>query len=333
MPHFILIFNIKQTKNTSTIVNSKNKIRALVLMSGGLDSILALKMLQKQGIGATPICFESYFFSCDNAKIIAKENGINLRIVNISEPHLEIVKHPRFGRGAAMNPCVDCHLLMLKIARKIMGDESFDFIATGEVIGQRPMSQNKQSLDVIEKEVGLAGKILRPLSAKLLARTEAETQGLVDENKLYGISGRSRKPQLELAKKFGIKKIPQPAGGCVLADADYGKKLKELMKHHPEFNGADAQVLRFGRPFWEEKILFIVARNKDECEKLNKLAQAGDMLFEPQNFPGPTVLARDFDGQVGRQKIEEIGKNYLLRYSKKIPSNPEITVNYPKNEK
>jgi predicted subunit of tRNA(5-methylaminomethyl-2-thiouridylate) methyltransferase len=307
-------------------IKRKINAKAIMLMSGGLDSILALKILQEQGIRATPICFESYFFSCAKAKKAAQEAGFELRIENISKGHLKIVKHPSYGYGAAVNPCIDCHLLMLKTAKEIMEAENFDFVATGEVLGQRPMSQNKQSLDSIEREAGLSNKLLRPLSAKLLTETEIEKKGLVDRSKLYSISGRSRKPQLELANQFGIKSIPQAGGGCILTDSDYGRKLKELMARQPDFSGRDAQILRYGRPFWEGDILFIVARDKNECEKLNELAQSGDWLIEPQNFPGPTVLVRAFGQAAPQETIEPLAKKYVLRYSKKIPPTPEISI-------
>jgi tRNA U34 2-thiouridine synthase MnmA/TrmU len=305
--------------------------KALVLFSGGLDSMLAAKILEAQGIGVTLACFESYFFSCMSAKKAADEIGLPLRAVDISKEQLEIVKHPRFGRGGAVNPCIDCHLLMLAAAKKIMEAEGFDFVATGEVLGERPMSQNKLSLDIVERESGLAGKLLRPLSAKLLPETVAETKGLVDRSKLGGISGRSRQPQLELAKQFGINDIPQPAGGCILTETDYGQRLKKLIQASQDFDGSDAQILRHCRPIWEGKLLFAVARHQADCAALKGLTKPGDLIFEPQNFPGPIVLARNFGATAGQEEIEPIGKKYLLQYSKKIPQNPDILTTSIKN--
>lgn len=306
--------------------NTKTKVRALVLMSGGLDSMLAAKILALQGIEVTPICFESYFFGCKNALKAAQAVGMELRAVDISVPHLEIVRNPRYGRGGAVNPCIDCHLLMLKTAKAIMDAEGYDLVATGEVLGERPMSQNKQSLDIVERESGLAGILLRPLSAKLMPPTAAETKGLVDRNKLYAISGRSREPQMRLAGEFGITYIPQPGGGCILTEDDYGRKLKKLIEINPNFDGLDAQILRHCRPIWEGKRLFAIARNQEECAQLIKLAKPNDFLCEPKNFPGPVVLVKNFGEPVGQNKAEELCRDYILRYSKKVPLHPEISV-------
>ncbi|MFA6376440.1 MAG: tRNA 4-thiouridine(8) synthase ThiI [Candidatus Paceibacterota bacterium] len=313
---------------------NEKKVRALVLMSGGLDSMLAGKILEFQGMKTTLICFKSYFFSEIAAQKSARALGMELRVEDISVPHLEIVKHPRYGYGGAVNPCIDCHLLMLKTAKAIMNSQGFDFVATGEVLGERPMSQNKLSLDIIEKESGLAGFLLRPLSALLLPPTIAETKGLIDRNQLYGISGRSRKVQMELAEKFNIKYVPQPGGGCILTEKEYGQRLGQLMTKCPNFDGSDAQLLRHCRPIWEEDMLFAVARDQDDCAALKKLAKTKDYIFEPKNFPGSTVLARNFGKAVqgatlhNSKIIEELGKKYLLQYSKKIPVDPEININY-----
>jgi hypothetical protein len=249
---------------------------------------------------------------------------MDLRVENISQAHLEVVKKPDYGRGTAVNPCIDCHLLMLKTAKQIMDAEGFDLIATGEVIGQRPMSQNRQSLDVIEREAGLAEILLRPLSAKLLPETESEKRGLVYRSKLYGISGRARNIQLALAKEFEISYVPQPGGGCILTEIDYANRLNALAGKCPNYEGSDAQILRFGHPIWEGNTLFIIARNQVECQKLVDSAKTGDLLFEPKNFSGPMVLARNFGKTGEKEKIELFGKKYLLQYSKKIPADPEI---------
>jgi hypothetical protein len=302
------------------------KINALVLFSGGLDSMLAAKILEAQGIVAVLICFESYFFSCAAARDSAAAIGMKLRVEDISRPHLEIVRNPAHGYGGAINPCIDCHLLMLKTAKAIMDKEGFDFVATGEVLGERPMSQNRQSLDTVERESGLSGILLRPLSAKLLPETLAEKNGLVDRGKLCDISGRSRKVQMDLAREFGITRVPQPGGGCILTETDYGQRLKKLISIKPDFDGSDAEVLQHCRPIWEGDVLFAVARNQADCAALKGPAKPGDFLFEPQNFPGPVVLARNFGAEAGQEEIEPLGKKYLLQYSKKPPRNPEISI-------
>jgi tRNA U34 2-thiouridine synthase MnmA/TrmU len=192
--------------------NIKNK--ALVLFSGGLDSMLAVKLLQEQGIAVQGIAFSSYFFSTKQAQKSARQLGIKLIEKDISQKHLSCVKQPQFGYGKALNPCIDCHLLMLKEAFNILQKKGFNILATGEVLGQRPFSQNRFALEQIEKTASLKAKILRPLSAKVLAETEYEKKKQVNRAKLEGIKGRSRRCQIKLAKKFNIKEFPSPAGGA-----------------------------------------------------------------------------------------------------------------------
>jgi tRNA U34 2-thiouridine synthase MnmA/TrmU len=309
-------------------------LRALVLLSGGLDSILAVKLLQKQQIEVTGLTFVSYFFDADLAKKAAKNLGIKLKIIDFSDEHLAMVKKPKYGYGQAMNPCIDCHILMLKKAKEVAGlqglslrdspqrtvpeGQSFDLVATGEVLGERPMSQNKQALELIEKESSLKGYLLRPLSAKLLEPTIPEKKGLVDRNKLLNISGRSRKRQMALAKKWGIKEYPTPAGGCLLTDLQFGQRLKELFQQWPDCQGNDVRLLKLGRHFWVKDNKIIVGRNHQENLAIKELTQKGDMLIEPKDFPGPTILIR------GRPKIlpESLikAKELMIRYSPKLKS-------------
>ena len=296
---------------------SNKKPRALLLFSGGLDSLLAAKVLKEQGIEVTALTFVSYFFNAQQAKKSAKENGLNLILKDFSKKHFQIVKNPRFGYGAGINPCLDCHLLMLKEAKKIAEKEKFDILATGEVLGQRPLSQNTRALRIIEQEAGLVGKILRPLSAKFLPETGVEKKGLVDRKKLLGFQGRSRKSQLALAQKYGLKNYPTPAGGCILTDKEYAKKLRELLKNVKKPKPSDSELLRIGRHFWAEKTHFILGRNHEENLKLKKLAESGDILMEPKDIPGPTALIR---GKKDRKVLEE-AKKLLLKYTKNAPKN------------
>ncbi len=285
-------------------------------MSGGLDSILAIKILQEQGIEVTGLCFVSYFFNSRAAEKAAKKLKIKLKIIDFSDEHLEIVKKPCYGHGKAVNPCIDCHLLMIKKAKGIMEKEEFDFVATGEVLGERPMSQNKQALELIEKESGLKGYLLRPLSAKLLKATILEEKGLIKREQLLDISGRGRKRQMALAKEYGIKDYPTPAGGCLLTEIEFGKKLKEMLSHWPKAKGNDIRLLRFGRHFWIEDNLIIVGRNKEDNDRIKELSQKGDVLIEPKEFPGPTILIR------GKEKILEKSliqaKDLMIKYSPKL---------------
>jgi len=317
------------------------KVKALLLFSGGLDSILAAKILADLGIEVTALTFVSYFFDAGQAKKSARENDIDLKVVDFSGKHFGIVKNPCYGYGAGMNPCIDCHLLMLKEVKKIAAREKYDIIATGEVLGQRPMSQNREALKLIEKESKLTGKILRPLSAKVLPETEMEKLGLVDRKKLCAISGRGRKEQITLAKKFGVENYPSPAGGCILTDKEYSKKLQELLKNIKSVKSSDIKLLRIGRHFWIYPVRsfinkgsknktsginwksrasdgggtkIILGRNHEENLALKKIAEKGDILLELKDIPGPLALIR------GRDKIKatEIAKEKLIKYAKKL---------------
>jgi tRNA U34 2-thiouridine synthase MnmA/TrmU len=299
------------------------KARALVLFSGGLDSILACKILKEQKIDVVPVFFKSYFFGPEIAQKSAKENGLNLRIEDISKEHLEIVKKPKFGWGASMNPCLDCHILMLKKAKEIMKKENFDFVATGEVLGERPFSQTRNALLIVERESSLKGYLLRPLSAKLLEPTIPEKNGLVKRERLFDIEGRSRKRQMELAKKFKIKWYPQPSGGCILTDLEFGKKLRELLEKYPEFDGNDVETLKLGRHFWEGNVKIIIGRNHEENLKLEKIKRKGDFIIKMKNYPGPTALIRSYQGKVSDEILEK-AKELILKYSKKTKGKKDV---------
>ncbi|MCX6762848.1 MAG: tRNA 4-thiouridine(8) synthase ThiI [Candidatus Moranbacteria bacterium] len=302
--------------------SKKRAVRALVLFSGGLDSILAVKILLSLGVEATALTYVSYFFDASQAKRSARENKIKLKIVDFSKKHFEIIKNPLFGRGAGMNPCIDCHLLMLKEAKKIVGSGKYHFLATGEVLGQRPMSQNSRALELIEKKAGLVAKILRPLSAKVLPETEMEKSGMVDRAQLPGISGRSRKDQMEFAKKYKIKYYPTPAGGCILTDKEYSKKLRDLLGNIKKPKSSDFELLRIGRHFWEGNTKIILGRDHEENLKLKKIAEKGDTLIEPKDIPGPTVLVR---GKKNKNVLD-FAKTLLLRYTKNAGDDFQVKI-------
>lgn len=302
--------------------------KCLLLFSGGLDSILAAKILMEQKIAAVPVCFKSFFFDCGVAKKSAKKLNLKLKIVDFSKEHLKTVKNPQFGYGKNLNPCIDCHLLMIKKAKGIMKKGKFDFLVTGEVLGERPFSQRKEILEMIEKKADLEGLILRPLSAKLFKKTIPEKEGWVKREKLFSIRGKSRKPQIALAKKFKIKDFPTPAGGCILTDPQYTQRLKTLFKKIPDFNGSDARILRKGRIFWlarrslgegeQDNFLIVVGRNEKENKEIKKSKKKGDLILEPGNFPGPTILVRGFGKKIKKAIIIR-ATEFLLNYSKKIP--------------
>lgn len=288
----------------------------MLLYSGGLDSILAAKILEARGIEVTALAFASYFFDCGQAKRSAEENKIKLISKDFSSEHFKIIKNPCYGRGAGMNPCVDCHLLMLKQAKIIAKKEKFDIIATGEVLGQRPMSQNIRALQLIEKKADLVGKILRPLSERAIHPRAELLEGM------YGISGRSRKEQMRLAKKYKIKYYPTPAGGCILTDKEYSKKLRELLENIKSTKKSDIALLRLGRHFWIGKTRIILGRNHTENLALKKLAEKSDVLVEPKNVPGPTALVRGKKNKA----IFDYAKKLLVKYTKNAGDNFQIKI-------
>ncbi len=270
------------------------KTKALFLFSGGLDSLLGAKLLEQQGIKVDLVFFESYFFKADQARRSARANGLKLKIVDLSEEQLSIVRSPRHGYGKGFNPCIDCHALMLQRAREIMDEGDYDFVATGEVLGQRPMSQTKDRLKLVEKESGLQGFLLRPLSAKMMQITIPEKQGLVDRQKLEDISGRSRKRQLALARKFKLTDYPTPAGGCLLTDLEFSKRLKGLLEKRKQISESDIELLKVGRHYWEGKHKIVVGRDEAENKRLARLAVSGDVLVMMKKVAGPTTLVRSY---------------------------------------
>lgn len=309
----------------------KKKTKALVLFSGGLDSILAIKILQEQKIKLTALIFKSYFFDEEQAKRTAKELKIPFKIVNISKEQLKIVMNPKYGYGKNLNPCIDCHALMLKEAGKIMKTKNFDFIATGEVLGERPMSQNKNALKILEKESGLEGKILRPLSAKLLEPTIAEKNNLIKRGMLFNISGKSRKKQLKLAKKFKLKSYPTPAGGCILTDKDFSKRMRELLKiweeneRNKKYYENDIELLKLGRHFKKNSAKIIIGRNKEENERMKKLILKNDVLIEMKNYPGPLTLVRNYKKEKKlKERLIEEGKKLTKYYSTKSRNKKDV---------
>ena len=268
------------------------KVKALVLLSGGLDSILVVKLLQEQGIEVEAVNFRTNFCGPSKAYSAAEMLGVMLREVNIRQEFLAVLKKPKYGYGAGLNPCIDCHALMLKKAGEIMRAEGFDLEATGEVLGERPMSQHKQALDIVAKEADIVGYLLRPLSAKLLEPTIAEQQGLVDREKLLDISGRSRKTQIALAAQYGIKEYPAPAGGCALTQEGFTARLKELMTNKPDFTPEDVDLVAVGRHFFKNGVQIILGRDQQENEFLKSQVKPGDIFIIPENFMGPEVLLR-----------------------------------------
>jgi len=270
----------------------KDKIKAVALFSGGLDSILAVKLIQEQGIEVKGVNFKTPFFGLDKTFLAAKSLDMDLEIIDITQELLEILRNPKHGLGKNMNPCIDCHTLMFKKAGEYMTKIGASFILSGEVIGERPMSQNRNSLSIIERESGFEGRILRPLSALLLAETIPEKGGLVDRKKLLDISGRSRKRQMELAVKMGIEDYPSPAGGCKLTEPAFSKRLRDLFTQE-SFSLEEIELLKLGRHFrLSTNIKLVVGRNKEENEKIKEFFQEGDFLFKAKNLKSPVSLLK-----------------------------------------
>lgn len=267
-------------------------VRALGLISGGLDSILSALILRDQGIEVAWINFETPFFSSDKARRAARMTGIPLMVKNITSVYIEMLKNPNCGYGANMNPCLDCHALMLQMAGAIMKNETFHFLFTGEVLGQRPMSQTRPSLRYVEKRSGFQGFILRPLSAKLLSPTIPEQQGLVDRQRLLDISGRGRKQQIKLAEAFGITDYPAPAGGCLLTDVGFSRRLRDLLDHQENCQERDLELLKYGRHFrLDDQHKVIVGRTKEDNKQISELLDPHkDITLRMTDMAGPTVL-------------------------------------------
>ena len=295
-----------------------NNIKAIALLSGGLDSILATKLIVEQGISVEALNFVTVFCTCTKksssclaSQSAAKGLGVPLKVMNISKEYLEIVKSPRHGYGSNMNPCIDCRIFIFKKAKEYMQETGASFLVTGEVVGERPMSQRKDTLCHIEKETDLEGFIVRPLSAKLLKPTIPEKEGWVDRNRFLDVQGRSRKPQIKLAEDFNIKDYPCPAGGCLLTDPGFSRRVKDLLKID-EFTLDNVKLLKVGRHFRISKTLkVVVGRNEKENKELLNLAKDGDFIFKTVDVAGPIVIAR---GRLGQEEISLVA-GIAARYS------------------
>jgi tRNA U34 2-thiouridine synthase MnmA/TrmU len=275
-------------------------MKAVALLSGGLDSTLAAKVVMEQGIELEALNFVTLFCTCTSrgATCLASQKavetlGIRLKIFNVSEEYLSVVKDPKHGYGRNTNPCIDCRIFMLKKAKAYMQDSGAAFIVTGEVLGQRPMSQRKEAMRLIEKEAELEGLILRPLSANALPMTIPEKQGWIDREKLLKFQGRSRKPQIQLAERYGIRDYPCPAGGCLLTDPGFAKRMKDLMLHNPAFSINDVHLIKIGRHFrLSDGVKLLVGRNEEENRKIETFALEQDILLKVSGIPGPLSLLR-----------------------------------------
>ncbi len=267
------------------------KCKGLSLLSGGLDSQLAVRVLQRAGAAVEAVTFETPFFSSAKAVAAAKALGVKIHVIDFLADEISLLENPPHGFGGAMNPCIDCHALMIRRAGELMARLGYDFVATGEVRGQRPMSQNAQSLLTVEKSSGLKGRLVRPLSAKLLEPTIPELEGRLDRERLLDISGRARDRQIALAAEFGITDYPSPAGGCKLTEAAFGRKLRDLMEHEGLRDRALVELLLVGRRFrLPDGSGVILGRDAGENARLAK-EKGAVVAFD--GVPGPTALVPD----------------------------------------
>jgi hypothetical protein len=273
----------------------------LSLFSAGLDSILAARVLMAQGLRVKCLHFVSPFFG-DPGRIPHWERvwGLDIVAVDISGEFTAMLRSPEHGYGKLLNPCMDCKILMLSRAREIMPRFGAAFLASGEVVGQRPMSQRRDAMNAIARDAGVKGLLLRPLCAKKLLPTTMEESGLVDRERLYGFYGRGRRQQMDLAREFGLTELPTPGGGCLLAEPESARRFWPLLKHLATPTPAHYRLADEGRQYWAEhqggQYWLAIGRNLAGNERLEKLVAPGDLVFKTRDLPGPLALARPLAG-------------------------------------
>ena len=300
-------------------MENKDKITGLGLVSGGLDSLTACLLLQLQGINIIGLNFKSPFCLCDKVlshsdcglNLFHEKLGIKVYTIPKGDEYLEIIRNPKFGYGKNLNPCIDCRIYILKKAKEFKDQVGADFIFTGEVLNQRPKSQHMRALKIVEKESGLEGKLLRPLSALQLKPTIYEEQGLIDRKKLLGISGRSRKIQLELARKHLLLEKYYACGGCLLTDVNFANKMKDYLKFNKKLRMEDIHILKYGRHFRYKNIKIIVGRDEAENKMLINLKKPNDLIMEAIGVPGPITIIQ---GEYNDDSLNFAAK-LTLRYS------------------
>lgn len=307
---------------------TSKQVKAIALLSGGLDSTLAIKLIRDQGIDVLAVNFFSPFCTCNRpgrceAKEVSEKLDVPLRRIGLGREYIEMLKSPKYGYGKNMNPCLDCRIMTFTKAREIMEETGADFVFTGEVLGQRPMSQRRDAMRIVERDSGLEGRLLRPLSAKLMKSTIPEERGLVDREKLLDIQGRSRKVQMQLAEDFGLEDYACPAGGCLLTDKGFANRLRDLFEHG-EDSLYDINLLKIGRHFrlpTGQKI--IAGRNEEENSNLDAVAKEEDFKFSAEEFGSPLVILRQSRARTAMERAAAI----CARYSSGRHQ-PEVIVQY-----
>ncbi len=309
-----------------------SKTKAIALFSGGLDSTLAMKLIIDQGIDVIACNINTGFGSTkdryDHMKSMCDQVGAELRIIDIQSEYLQdVLFSPKYGYGKHFNPCIDCHAKMFEVAKRIMADEGASFLISGEVLGQRPMSQNKDALQTVLNESNCDGLLLRPMSAKLLAPTIAEQEGLVDREKLEGIMGRSRDRQFELATKYGLKDFESPGGGCLLTDANFATKMRDFIAHDT-FEIKDIPVLKYGRHLrLSDASKLVVGRNEEENEKLQEIDNDKFLHVRTVGIPGPhSLLSKD-----ATKEDRELAAQVVLTYCK-TKAGEKYTISFDNEE-
>ncbi|MCF7920777.1 MAG: tRNA (5-methylaminomethyl-2-thiouridylate)-methyltransferase [Candidatus Cloacimonetes bacterium] len=297
------------------------KRTCISLFSGGLDSLLAVKFMEKLGYKVIPVFFETPFFEAGNALEIAKLNGIALQVVDVFEEYLPVLQNPRYGYGKNLNPCIDCHGFMFRTAGKLLEEWQADFLISGEVLGQRPMSQRKDAMNAVGKLSEVKDLLVRPLSQKLLADTLPIREGWVDKNEMLSIQGRGRHRQLELAREFGIVDFQSPGGGCKLTDVKYSRRLRDLLTHS-QISLANIRFLKYGRHFrLNEQTKLVVGRHKQDNEHLSLLADT-EIVVRAVNIHGPLGII--IKGDIPTLEEIMLAAQIVLRYNNSVGSEADI---------
>ena len=292
--------------------------KAVILFSSGLDSLVTALSLRRLGIEVIALNIVTPLHDVSSSAIAHAETfGLPLLVRWVDKSYADLIAHPRWGYGSAVNPCIDCRVAMLKIARQVMQEENADFIATGEVVGQRPNSQKMHQLALIAKEAGVTDCLVRPLSARAMTPSRVEWDGLLDREQLYAFTGRGRKGLMQLADELGVREIPQPASGCMLCEKTFAPRVRDLLRHNPKPTNWHFEVLQFGRVVRiDHNAQCVVARNIDDCRNLVRLFEQNDRpcaaLLEPDNFTGPATL---LIGDNFTEQHVRIAGGQLLRFS------------------